>query len=58
MEVILGLLAKYGIEFVCVAYLIYFQNTTMKNMLDEFKGMNTRLTRIETKLDIEEDEKK
>lgn len=54
MEELIKLLVDNGISVVCVAYLIYFQSTTMKNMLSVQNLINERLARIETKLDIEE----
>lgn len=58
MQEILTLLSNYGIGVVCVAYLIYFQNTTMKSMLDTLTGINTRLTIIEEKLETRKEEKR
>lgn len=40
-----------GLGVVCVIYLIYFQHTTMKEMLNTLNGINTRLTIIENKLE-------
>ena len=54
MEGLIKLLVDNGISVVCVAYLIYFQSTTMKNMLAVQNLINERLARIEAKLDIEE----
>ena len=42
---------QYGIGTVCVVYMIYFQNTTMKEMLNTLSGINTRLSVIEDKLE-------
>lgn len=57
MQEIITLLSNYGIGIVCVSYLIYFQNTTMKSMLDTLEGINTRLTLIEEKLERKEEKK-
>lgn len=61
MEEILQAITNYGIGFVCVGYLIYFQSTTMKDMnntqvkmIETLNGINTRLTIIENKLDNKE----
>lgn len=54
MEGIIKLLVDNGISVVCVAYLIYFQTTTMKSMQSVLNSISERLARIETKLDIEE----
>lgn len=58
METVIDLIANYGIGLVCVAYMIYFQNTTMKDMvksqqavLKTLEGMNHRLELIETKIE-------
>ena len=55
MQEILEMISNYGIAPLCVAYIIYFQNTTMKEMLQTLKGIDTRLTVIETKLDQEKE---
>ena len=54
MEGIIKLLVDNGISVVCVAYLIYFQATTMKSMQSVLNSISERSARIETKLDIEE----
>lgn len=54
MKEIIDLLYNYGIGIICVAYMIYFQNTTMKEMLKTLSNMDTRLTAIETHLDIDD----
>ena len=58
METIIDLIANYGIGLVCVGYMIYFQNTTMKDMsknqqavLKTLEGMNHRLELIESKIE-------
>lgn len=51
MEEIINLIATNGIGVVCVAYLIYFQSTTMKEMLHTLGTINERLTIIEEKLE-------
>lgn len=42
---------QYGIGTFCVIYLIYFQNTTMKEMLHTLSGIDSRLAVIEDKLE-------
>ena len=42
---------QYGIGTVCVIYMIYFQNTTMKEMLNTLTGINARLSVIEDKME-------
>ena len=58
METIMELIANYGIGLVCVGYMIYFQNTTMKDMIKNqeavirtLEGMNHRLDLIESKIE-------
>jgi hypothetical protein len=51
MEEVINLIATNGIGVVCVAYLIYFQSTTMKEMLHTLGTINDRLTIIEEKLE-------
>ena len=52
MQEIIGLISNYGTGVACVAYLIYFQHTTMKSMLDTLNGINIRLSIIEEKIEI------
>ena len=54
MEGLVKLIVDNGISVICVAYLIYFQCTTMKSMQSVLNTISERLARIETKLDIEE----
>lgn len=61
MEEIIQGIANYGVGIFCVAYIIYMQNTTMKDMNnvmnkmnDTLNGINTRLTLIEGKLERKE----
>lgn len=49
---IVNLLSNNGIAIVCVAYLIYFQLTTMKSMLNTLSTINERLAIIEDNLKI------
>lgn len=55
MEEIINLITNNGIGIVCVAYLIYFQSTTMKSMLNTLGTINERLSIIENKLDGKEE---
>lgn len=47
---IVNLLTNNGIGIVCVGYLIYFQTTTMKDMLETLNNISDRLISIEVKL--------
>ena len=54
MKEILDYIFQYGIGTICVAYLIYFQSTTMREMLKALTNINDRLTVIETHVGIKE----
>ena len=63
METIMELIANYGIGLVCVGYMIYFQNTAMKDMIKNqeavirtLEGMNHRLDLIESKIERKDTE--
>lgn len=58
MEDLVNLITNNGIGIVCVAYLIYFQSTTMKQMLDTLTNMNVRLSAIETTISSSKNKKK
>lgn len=51
MEEIINMLSNYGLGIVCVGYMIYFQNTTMKEMVHTLGTINERLSIIEEKLE-------
>ena len=55
MDALIKLLVDNGISVVCVAYLIYFQSTTMTRMLTTLNLISERLAKIETKLEIDGD---
>lgn len=50
MQEIVDLMVNNGIGIVCMGYLIYFQSTTMKEMLNTLNGINTRLSIIEDRI--------
>ncbi len=50
MSDLIQLITNNGIGIVCVAYMIYFQSTTMKEMLTSLDKINERLSSIETKV--------
>ena len=54
MEEIINLLTNNGIGIVCVAYLIYFQSTTMKSIENVLHAVEQRLCVIEDKLERKE----
>ncbi len=55
MDGLVKLIVDNGISVICVAYLIYFQSTTMKTMQNVLNTISERLARKETKLDIGEE---
>lgn len=54
MQDLINILTNNGIGIVCVAYMIYFQLTTMKEMLNTLSSIDKRLAILE---DRKEDEK-
>lgn len=56
MEQLIKLIVDNGISVVCVAYLIYFQHTTMSKMLDTLSGIKERLIVIENSVGVKTDE--
>lgn len=50
MQDIINLLVNNGLGVVCVAYLIYFQATTMKEMNRTLDNVNVNLTKIDQRL--------
>lgn len=57
MQELINIFVNNGIGVGCVVYLIYFQSTTMKEMLNTLNSINTRLSIIEDKIE-DKDEKK
>lgn len=62
MADLINLITQNGIGVICVAFLIYFINTTMKDnnkILDDMQktlvGINTNLTTLSTRVDKLED---
>ena len=49
MAELINLITQNGIGIVCVAYMIYFQNTTMKQMLNTLNSIDKRLSLIENR---------
>lgn len=52
VEELIKLMVDNGLSVVCVAYLIYFQLTTMKEMLKTLGSINERLTIIESHIGV------
>ena len=57
MNDLIQLIVNYGIGVVCVAYLIYFQSTTMKDMNNTLNKISTNLTLINERLEKIEEKK-
>ena len=51
MSDLITLITNNGIGVVCVAYLIYFQNTSMKEQTKTLIEISTNLTRINERLE-------
>ena len=51
MEDLIKLIVDNGISVVCVCYLMFFQHTTMKEMLSALGLINERLAKIEERLE-------
>lgn len=56
MTDLINLITNNGIGIVCVAYLIYFQSTTMTKMIDTLGSIDNRLQKIENRIEVKEDE--
>ena len=52
MESIIKLIIESGIAVMCVAYMIYFQNTTMRDMNKTLTAMTATLQSISDRLEI------
>lgn len=58
MQEILDLIFNYGVGIACIGYLMYFQSTTMKEMLNALNNINNRLSVIEDKLENKQKKQK
>lgn len=57
MNDLITLITNNGIGIVCVAYLIYFQSTTMKDMNATLSKISTNLSLINERLEKIENKK-
>jgi hypothetical protein len=57
MNDLINLITNNGIGIVCVAYLIYFQSTTMKDMSETLIQISTNLIKINERLEKIENKK-
>ena len=55
-EELVNLIVNNGLGIIAVCYLIYFQHTTMREMLSALAAINTRLTTIEAKIEEKNNE--
>ena len=53
MQEIINVIVNNGMGVVCVAYLIYFQHTTMTKMLETLTAIDKRLAIIESKVETD-----
>ena len=58
METLINLIVNNGIGVVCVAYMIYFQSTTLKELLKNVNENTNVLKSIDVRLSELEKEKK
>lgn len=56
LETIIALIAKNGISVVCLAVILWDHIKFQEKLEKILDAMSKRLTKIETKLEIEEDE--
>lgn len=57
MTDLITLISNNGIGIVCVAYLMYFQNTTMKDMNKALNNISTNLALMNERLEKIENKK-
>lgn len=50
MQELMDIIFNYGVGVACCGYLMYFQSTTMKEMLQALNSINERLSVIEEKI--------
>lgn len=58
MEEILNIIANYGIGVACILYFMYFNNTTMKQLIDTVNKVNQSLILFNERLEQVEDRTK
>lgn len=58
MEEILNIIANYGIGVACILYFMYFNNTTMKQLLETVNKVNQSLILFNERLEQVEDRTK
>ena len=55
MEDVVNIIANYGIGVVCILYFMYFNNTTMKQLLETVNKVNESLILFNERLEQVED---
>ena len=58
MEEILNIIANYGIGVACILYFMYFNNTTMKQLIETVNKVNQGLILFTERLEQVEDRTK
>jgi hypothetical protein len=58
MEEILNIIANYGIGVACILYFMYFNNTTMKQLIETVNKVNQSLILFNERLEQVEDRTK
>ena len=58
MGEILNIIANYGIGVACILYFMYFNNTTMKQLIDTVNKVNQSLILFNERLEQVEDRTK
>lgn len=58
MEEILNIIANYGIGVACILYFMYFNNTTMKQLIETVNKVNESLILFNERLEQVEDRTK
>lgn len=58
MEEILNIIANYGIGVACILYFMYFNNTTMTQLIDTVNKVNQSLILFNERLEQVEDRTK
>lgn len=58
MEEVINIIANYGIGVACILYFMYFNNTTMKQLIDTVNKVNESLVLFNERLEQVEDRTK
>lgn len=55
MEEVINIIANYGIGVACILYFMYFNNTTMKQLIETVNKVNESLVLFNERLEQVED---